>query len=106
MRIWVDDMRPMPKEYDVRCRNVWETIGCISEVTARGEKIELISLDHDAGAEYVYGGDYIQILYYLDWLRVEKRIEVCTNFHIHTANPVGVRNMRSIITSCGWKEVK
>lgn len=106
MRIWVDDMRPMPKEYDVHCKSVWETIICIFEATARGEKIELISLDHDAGAEYVYGGDYIHILHYLEWLFVEKGETICTNFHFHTANSVGAQNMRSIITSCGWKEVK
>lgn len=106
MRIWVDDMRPMPKGYDVHCKNVWETIGCISEVTARGDNVELISLDHDAGAEYVYGGDYIQILHYLEWLYIEKGIEACTNFHIHTANPVGAQRMRSIIMACDWKEVK
>lgn len=72
--------------------------------TACGEEIELISLDHDAGAEYVYGGDYIQVLLYLEWLYIEKGIEVCTNFHIHTANPVGAQNMRSIIKHGGWTE--
>lgn len=105
MRIWVDDIRQMPQGYDVHCKSVWETIGCISEAIARGEKIELISLDHDAGDEYLYGGDYIQILHYLEWLYIEKGIEVWINFHLHTANPVGARNMRSIISACGWKEV-
>lgn len=104
MKIWVDDIRPMPKGYDVHCKSVWETIGCILEVTARGEKIELISLDHDAGYEYLYGGDYIQVLLYLEWLDREKGIEACTHFHIHTANPVGAERMRSIISLCGWIE--
>ena len=106
MRIWVDDMRPMPKEYDVHCKSVWETIGYISKTIACGETIELISLDHDAGAEYIYGGDYIQIPLYLEWFYREKGIEVCTNFHIHTANPVGAKRIRSIILACGWEEIK
>lgn len=106
MRIWVDDKRSMPKGYDVHCKSVWETIKYISEATARGEKIELISLDHDAGAEYVYGGDYIQILLYLEWLFVKKDEIICTHFHIHTADPMGVKRLRSIILVCDWEEVK
>lgn len=42
MKIWVDDMRPMPKGYDVHCKRVWETIGYISEATARGQLYRLV----------------------------------------------------------------
>ena len=61
--------------------------------------IELIDIDHDAGDFACDGGDYIKLL---DWLE-----ETGRNYpiHIHSANPVGVQNMRRIIERNGWKEV-
>ena len=62
-----------------------------------GLEIIEISLDHDAGD---YGPpDYIRIL---DWLEETDR-----NYpiHIHSANPVGIANMRRIIKRNGWKEI-
>ena len=59
--------------------------------------ITLIDLDYDAGD---YGPpDYIKIL---DWLE-----ETGRNYpiHIHSANPVGIANMRRIIKRNGWKEI-
>lgn len=46
------------------------------------------------------GGDYINIL---NWLE-----ETGRNYpiHIHSMNPVGVKNMRRIIERNGWREVK
>lgn len=62
--------------------------------------LELIDIDHDAG-EYSYdGGDYIEIL---NWLE-----ETGRNYpiRIHSMNPVGVENMRRIINRNGWKEIR
>lgn len=106
MKIWVDDIRPMPEEFDVHCKSVWETIGCISDATARDIEIELISLDHDAGEEYIHGGDFIQVLCYLEWLLCEKEEVVCTKFRIHTGNPVGAERMRAILRACDWEEFR
>ena len=62
--------------------------------------IELIDLDHDAGEFASDGGDYINIL---NWLE-----ETGRNYpiRIHSMNPVGVENMRRIIERNGWREVK
>ena len=64
-----------------------------------GEPLELIDIDHDAGEYFQYGGDYIKLL---DWLE-----ETGRNYpiHIHSANPVGIANMRRIIKQNGWKEI-
>ena len=61
--------------------------------------IDLIDIDHDAGDYASDGGDYIKLL---DWLEETDR-----NYpiRIHSANPVGVQNMRRIIERNGWKEV-
>lgn len=64
-----------------------------------------MSLDHDSGDFNYQGGDYIELL---KWLEEKQHIEnwkIPTKFHLHTANPVGVENMRRIIQKNGWKEV-
>lgn len=126
MKIWVDDIRPAPDGY-IWWRSVNETITAIKvaneqnteymaeayralldgnyykrkhyDKLAKECEIELIDLDHDAG-DYVYdGGDYIEIL---NWLEVTGR-----NYpiRIHSMNPVGRENMRRIIRNNEWKEI-
>ena len=61
--------------------------------------IELIDIDHDAGDEAYDGGDYINLL---DWLeRTGRNYPI----RIHSMNPVGRENMRAIIRRNGWTEV-
>lgn len=104
MKIWVDDVRSAPDGY-FHCHSVNEAISTIElaeflEMLRPDRKvIELINLDHDAG-EFAYdGGDYINIL---NWLE-----ETGRNYpiHIHSMNPVGIENMKRIIEHNGWKEV-
>lgn len=73
--------------------------------TVEGEKfnlkdIEEISLDHDSGDYFQYGGDYIKILDYMEELEIND-----IPIHLHTANPVGRENMRRIIQKNGWREI-
>lgn len=106
MKLWVDDVRPAPEGY-VWCRSVNEAIVVIinKEISSWHPRhpwdiISIIDIDHDAG-DYVYdGGDYIKLL---DWLE-----ETGRNYpiRIHSANPVGVENMRRIIRKNGWIEVR
>ena len=107
MKLWVDDISPAPEGYKW-CHSVYRVLKEIQlreyEIKEFGdiediEPIELIDLDHDAGDYYMYGGDYIKIL---DWLEKTGR-----NYpiRIHSMNPVGVENMRRIIRRNGWKEV-
>ena len=99
MKIWVDDIRPAPDDY-VRYKSVKMTIFAILLYEKKHIPIELISLDHDAGDYAFDGGDYINIL---NWLE-----ETGRNYpiHIHSMNPVGVENMRRIIKRNNWKEIK
>ena len=99
MKLWIDDVRPAPEGY-VWCKSVNETIDKLSDLINFGiDDIEVIDIDHDAGDFAYDGGDYIKLL---DWLE-----ETGCNYpiHIHSANPVGVENMRRIIQRNGWKEV-
>ena len=118
MLLWIDDVRPAPEGY-VWCKSVNEAESIILayECYVNGSldeldfewldyigvndtgTIELIDCDHDAGDFVCDGGDYIRLL---DWLE-----ETGRNYpiRIHSANAVGVANMRRIIERNGWKEV-
>ena len=60
----------------------------------------MLSVDHDAGDFASDGGDYIELL---KWLEATGR---SYPIHIHSMNPVGVQNMRAIIQHNGWKEIR
>lgn len=108
MKLWIDDVRSAPPGYlhaysviqakeliemsEIADGNTW-TLG------PSKWRIDLISIDHDAGDYAADGGDYIKLL---DWLE-----ETGRNYpiHIHSMNPVGVENMRRIIQRNGWNEV-
>lgn len=103
MKIWVDDVRPAPGDCfheQLWCGSVNSVILAIEVAEENGKEIEVIDLDHDAGDYFCMGGDYINIL---KWLEETGR---SYPIHIHSMNPVGVENMRRIIERNGWEEVK
>lgn len=113
MKLWIDDVRPAPITSAIPDDMEWKEVKSVNQAKKfieRTEKlykliehesliIELIDIDHDAGDYASDGGDYIRLL---DWLE-----ETGRNYpiRIHSANPVGVENMRRIIQRNGWKEV-
>lgn len=107
MKIWIDDIRPAPFGYRI-ARSVNEAKELIEsyewmKIVSGGKhyyNIDLIDLDHDAGEFASDGGDYINIL---NWLE-----ETGRNYpiRIHSMNPVGVENMRRIIRKNKWDEVR
>lgn len=104
MKLWIDDVRPAPEGY-TWVKSVYDAIDYIifTDISRMMDdeniEIELIDIDHDAGEYAKYGGDYIELL---NWLE-----ETGRNYpiRIHSMNPVGVENMRRIIQRNGWKEV-
>ena len=90
MKIWVDDIRPVPSGY-VGAKSVNEAIALIEDAEDRGDNIELLDLDHDLGDYYSDGGDAIKLL---DWLAER---ETFYPVRFHTANPVGRANMERMI---------
>ena len=110
MILWVDDIRPPLLVwrkgylwvYSVNdAKMVIEQFEKDKELGRLNDdaKIEWIDLDHDAGDFYSDGGDYIRLL---DWL--EERGS-CYPIRIHSMNPVGAENMRTIIRRNHWEEV-
>ena len=79
--MWLDDFRPMPKGFDIWCKDSFSAIHNIIN-----GKITYISFDHDLGPEPSNTGykvaSYIE---YLASLGALNRLE----WDIHSANPVG-----------------
>lgn len=104
MKLWVDDCRPAPEGYKWR-KSVNTAKRFIKEMERMNDPfklapIEVIDVDHDAGDFAADGGDYIELL---KWLEATKR-----NYpiRIHSMNPVGIQNMRAIIEKNGWREIR
>lgn len=84
MRIWLDDLRPMPADFDVHLKTPNEAIAAL-----HGGSVEYISFDHDLGgdmtgyevAEWIERAAFEGKLSRLEWT-------------IHSANPVGAGNIR------------
>lgn len=101
MKIWVDDVRPMPADYDLHCYSTNEAISAIRYIEMKQKyNIEVLDLDHDAGDYAKDGGDYIKIL---DWLEAN---HINIPIAIHSRNPVGVQKMRQIIAHNHWTLVR
>ena len=111
MKLWIDDLRPAPDGY-VWLKSTREVLYFLKSyivfynstraLIRENEtfpKIEVIDIDHDSGQYYKEGGDYIEVLNWLEEYHLNYPI------HIHSMNPVGVENMRAIIQKNGWKEV-
>lgn len=104
MKIWVDDIRTAPDGF-IWCKSTNEAL-CL--IVDNIEDVEFIDLDHDMGD--TFGDDAIDILNELErksrfseeFAESVKKIK----FRLHSANPVGVQNMRAIIRKNGWIEVK
>ena len=109
VKLWIDDMREAPEGFEWH-KTTEITIEHLFFLCLFNKEVE-IDLDHDAGEYACFGGDYIEILKYLeekshtnedfwkDWLQNQ------VTFHIHSMNPVGVQNMRTIIQKNGWKMI-
>ena len=87
MKIWLDDLRIPPQNY-VWCKSVNEAIKIIS--TNKKDIVEL-NLDHDLGDFAKDGGDGIKLI---DWCIENSFFPFII---LHTANPVGKKNMERTI---------
>ena len=108
--LWIDDLRNppnRPNEQYLIARSVNDAKALIelSEKEGWTCPIDYISIDHDAGMYAAAGGDFINILNYLEYRQHMTNGKVYP-IKIHSFNPVGVVNMRAIIERNGWTEVR
>lgn len=107
--LWIDDLRNPPDRPDTdyliaRSVNEAKALLELAEKAAWTQPIDYISIDHDAGVYASAGGDFINILNFLEYRQHTKNGKIYP-IQIHSFNPVGVTNMRAIIERNGWKEV-
>jgi hypothetical protein len=94
--LWVDDVRPIPDAYGnewCSARSAWEAILKLELI-----EFEIVSLDHDlasfVGNKELTGYD---ILLWLIDRKVNNLGPVPKEIRVHSANPVGVERMESMI---------
>lgn len=88
MKLWVDDIRPAPPWYDFWAKTAEDAISVLE-----AGYVTHISLDHDLG-------DNKDGIYIANW--IEEQVHNNANFKVphvqlHTANPVGNRNMKTAL---------
>ncbi len=91
--IYVDDERSghPEKDNEIIVKSVKEAEYIIEKCRKKGADIECIDLDHDLGNYEPFGGDAINLVYYL----VEN--ELFYPIALHTANSTGHDNMQQVI---------
>lgn len=100
MRLWLDDERKMPVDFDVHVKTAAEAIEIL-----KAEKVSYISLDHDLGPpESGTGYDVAKWIEQMAFYGALKRIE----WRVHSANPVGRRNMSTSMENAErfWQRVE
>ena len=109
MFLYVDDIRPAPEGW-MQARTVTDAIKTIARF---GTEMTQISLDHDISIPVSVDGEYRPfpspetfqavayyiIAYYGDELHAEEKPSIT----IHTANPVGGRELEQLLTENGFK---
>jgi hypothetical protein len=99
MKVFLDDCRPMPAGFDILVKTAGEAIALL-----KTGKVTVISLDHDLGISPEIGSGYdvacfIESAAYFGNI---PRLE----WHIHSANGVGIINMRVALLNANryWNE--
>lgn len=90
MKLWLDDMREAPLDW-VRVHTVEELISMFDI-----NNTDQISLDHDLGDGLKTGYDFLLWLEAQTFMNKWKKIP---EIKVHSANPVGVKNMKSVLDS-------
>jgi hypothetical protein len=83
MRVYLDDLRPLPSDFDVLARSSAEALDLL-----RGGRVRFLSLDHDLGGEDT---GYL-VARWIEQAAFEGTLPPL-GWAIHSANPVGRRNM-------------
>ena len=81
IKIWLDDVRPMPNGFTHHCKTAQEAIDLL-----KTNNVIHISFDHDLGDVDELSG--YTVACYIEFAAYEKRIHPLT-WEIHSANPIG-----------------
>lgn len=95
MKVWLDDVRPMPRDFDIHCRTMADI-----EPLLRVGAVTHISFDHDLGEDK--GGTLLPTGYdvakLIEHMAHDGTIRPFT-WSVHSANPVGKANINAAMCS-------
>lgn len=88
IKIWLDDIRPMPKDFDIWCHDALEIKLYLND------DIDFVSFDHDLGVGLT-GYDVAKLIESMAYYGTIKPFK----WAIHSANPVGRKNIEQAMKS-------
>lgn len=91
IKIWLDDIRPMPSWFTHWCKTPEEAITLLDT-----GNVEEISFDHDLGFPEPRNGHMVAM--YIEGLAYFNKIPRLS-WRVHSANPVGERNIQLAMIS-------
>lgn len=97
MKIWLDDIRDAPDETWTVVRTPQDALREITWASVQDIPFEILSLDHDLGDDYFTG--YYLMTYLEECAYKDEWDMIPEMFQIHSANPVGRKNMQAAIDS-------
>jgi len=89
-RIWLDDIRTMPNNFDIWCKTGEEALKYIDS-----NSVSFISFDHDLGENSITGYDVAKRIEELAVNNLIDKLE----WQVHSANPVGAKNIELAMIS-------
>lgn len=93
MKLWIDDVRPMPEGFDRHAKTASEAI----EIIKACDRIEEISFDHDLGNDA--DGTGYDVAKFIEEQAYRGIKPPPLKWSIHSANPVGRQNIRKAMES-------
>ena len=113
MKLWIDDVRPMPSDFDLWAKTADEAVRMLID-----KDITHISFDHDLGERWK--GDDTNTGYYVatmieSWAFQKARCgdfmyDTLTEYtwDIHSQNPIGAKRIEQAMTNAQkyWNEIK
>lgn len=91
MKLWIDDIRDMPADFDVWAKNYEEAVSAL-----KTGKVTQVSFDHDLGDARAFTGyDIARWIEEQSYLGNFKKV----SWDIHSANPVGRKNIEAAMNN-------
>lgn len=100
MKVWLDDLRPMPEGFD---RHVFSAKEAIALIETR--RVTFISLDHDLGDSDAHGTGY-DVALFIEAAAFTGKLPRL-GWAVHSGNVIGAKNMRTALESANryWDEM-
>jgi len=99
MKLWLDDERPMPEDFDLHVKTARGAI----QVLEFSPYIDEVSLDHDLG-DLDDCGDGYEVACWIEE-RAARGLLRQLKWSVHSANPAGASKMRAALESAdrAWR---